>query len=468
MFNCSNIWEVVYSNAAPVFTQYGPFQYQEYDIYTNLDWTMRVNNATNINENVVLATFNQTTQFSADNSGGFIDTPMWFVNQGGIGAWWGSKNADPWKSYMPLLYNLVNVALGQGVQDTWTFVAMQSNYFATAADIGTNLMPSSTPSQAVLDVMFSDPYYGLQDPNNYARWNVLQVVAKTNTTAFNKKIAFQAELRSAFGLTYTQVNQLTNNWNNLYSSTAALLYPMQPVNSTFTNIFGVMYWQWANAYVTENQLSAPSIAFLGSDLVVGYYEMSYFKSAYFNTVASQANVEAFQFVQLYNNDLFTNVNYEHLFLTYDIYSQDPTTDPPTNSLFNLANFQALVTLGLETPNILTNTTVTYGIDFDLNDDWYVLTYTLGLDSVQQTYMIWLWLNTAYDLTYSRTADGGDAQVGLISSIGAPAFEETMTIMQLEFPMFTYASQFNISYAANVTSSGQTCTSFYTMLGFQQA
>ena len=38
-------------------------------------------------------------------------------------------------------------------------------------------------------------------------------------------------------------------------------------------------------------------------------------------------------------------------------------------------------------------------------------------------------------------------------------------MMLELPMFTWASQFNISYAANVTSSSQTCTSFYTMLGF---
>lgn len=228
---------------------------------------------------------------------------------------------------------------------------------------------------------------------------------------------------------------------------------MQPVNSTFANIFGVMYWQWANAYVTENQLGVPSIKLLGSDLVVGYYEISYWKSAFFNQIASQENIDAFQFVQLYNNELFDYVNYEHLFLTYDIYSQDPTTDPPTNSLFNLANFQALVKLGLETPNILTDTTITYGIDFDLNDDWYVLTYTLGLDSVQQTYFIWLWLNTAYELTYSRTKVGGDPQVGLISSIGAPAFEETMTIMQLEFPMFTYASQFNISYAANVTNSG---------------
>lgn len=95
---------------------------------------------------------------------------------------------------------------------------MQANYFATAAAIGANLLPLTTPSQAVLDVMFTDPYYGLQDPNNYARWNVLQVVSKTNSTAFNKKLAFQAELRTAFGLTSTQVSQLTNNWNNLYNT----------------------------------------------------------------------------------------------------------------------------------------------------------------------------------------------------------------------------------------------------------
>jgi len=61
---------------------------------------------------------------------------------------------------------------------------------------------------------------------------------------------------------------------------------MQPVNATFNNIFGVMYWQWANGDVTENTFSEPSIANLGSDLIAGYFEISYFKSAYFNTVAS--------------------------------------------------------------------------------------------------------------------------------------------------------------------------------------
>jgi hypothetical protein len=33
-------------------------------------------------------------------------------------------------------------------------------------------------------------------------------------------------------------------------------------------------------------------------------------------------------------------------------------------------------------------------------------------------------------------------------------------MLLEFPMFTLASQFNISYAFNVTNAGMNCTQFY--------
>jgi hypothetical protein len=90
---------------------------------------------------------------------------------------------------------------------------------------------------------------------------------------------------------------------------------------------------------------------------------------------------------------------------------------------------------------------------------------LGLNSVNQPYLIWLWLDTAYDLTLSRTQNGGDAEIGIISGMGATTFENTITNMMIELPMFTYASQFNISYAANVTSSGQSCNSFYTMLGF---
>ena len=75
--------------------------------------------------------------------------------------------------------------------------------------------------------------------------------------------------------------------------------------------------------------------------------------------------------------------------------------------------------------------------------------------------MWLWLDTAYNMTYSRTQDGGNAQNGIIAGFGADSFYESMTLMQYEFPMFIMSSQFNISYAANVTNNGQTCVEFYT-------
>jgi hypothetical protein len=77
---------------------------------------------------------------------------------------------------------------------------------------------------------------------------------------------------------------------------------------------------------------------------------------------------------------------------------------------------------MNAPNILKNTTLIYGDDFDLGDDRFVLTSTLGLSSIQQTYMIWLWLDTAFDMTYSRVQDGGNAQVGAISGLGAKTFQ----------------------------------------------
>lgn len=64
---------------------------------------------------------------------------------------------------------------------------------------------------------------------------------------------------------------------------------------------------------------------------------------------------------------------------------------------------------------------------------------LGLNSVNQPYLIWLWLDTAYNLTLARTQNGGDAEIGIISGMGAPAFENTITTMMIELPMFTYAS-----------------------------
>jgi hypothetical protein len=66
--------------------------------------------------------------------------------------------------------------------------------------------------------MFTDPFYGLNNPQNYPRWQALQNTNR-NTTALYKKLAWQAEIRSYFGLTSAQVQEITNNWNGLWLTT---------------------------------------------------------------------------------------------------------------------------------------------------------------------------------------------------------------------------------------------------------
>jgi hypothetical protein len=107
---------------------------------------------------------------------------------------------------------------------------------------------------------------------------------------------------------------------------------------------------------------------------VGYYEISYWHSDYFDTYAITENVDAFSNVDLFVDEALPGLNFEHLFLTYDILSRNVFSDPPANSLFNIDNFKMLIDLGMSSPNILgADYALRYGIDFQLSSDWYILT-----------------------------------------------------------------------------------------------
>lgn len=98
----------------------------------------------------------------------------------------------------------------------------------------------------------------------------------------------------------------------------------------------------------------------------GFYEIPYFKTNYFNNVANSDNVLTFQNVNLYNSYYSTiAVNFEYLFATYNV-TTGVGSEPPTNSLFNMENMQALVSLGQTTPNILVETNQTFGVNFTLS------------------------------------------------------------------------------------------------------
>ena len=137
--------------------------------------------------------------------------------------------------------------------------------------------------------MFYDPWYGLENPVNYFRWNQLKVAAKSNITEYNNNVAWKSELRSAFNLVWDQMQTVSNNWNNYYRTQSTAFFQTLPVNGTFVNPFGAAYWQWANSYVSMAQYGLPTMAQVYPGQYSGYYEIGYWHTDYFDNYVIQWN-----------------------------------------------------------------------------------------------------------------------------------------------------------------------------------
>jgi len=136
------------------------------------------------------------------------------------------------------------------------------------------------------------------------------------------------------------------------------------LTTAYQNTIGAQYWQWANGMVTNMADGNATIEnAIGAQYFAGYYEFPYWKSSYFNVNTNSANVPFFANVEMYESTLVAGANFEHLFATYNVTSQDTTTPPLMNSLFNATTMQEFLELGMSTPNIATNNTLIYNSNF---------------------------------------------------------------------------------------------------------
>ena len=177
----------------------------------------------------------------------------------------------------------------------------------------------------MLDAIYTDPWYGLNNPYNYYHWQVLEM-QNTNTTQIYKRLAWKAEMRSYWNLTAAQMQTIQTNWNFYFQQQVGNMSFYLPAPEQYSNIFGVAYWQWCNGLITNNIQGVASVAELGTNSFSGYYEISYFKSAYFNNVVSPANANLFSDVQLFTSTQKAGQNYENLFVTYNL-TDSPGTNP---------------------------------------------------------------------------------------------------------------------------------------------
>ena len=98
MYSVTNIMVAILPASTPHYLQAGPYVYQEYDTYSNTTY--------NSTAGTVNATFNRHTVSMNNND--TIDTPIWQNNIATFTQWWRLQNQPDWKTYMQVLYSMVN------------------------------------------------------------------------------------------------------------------------------------------------------------------------------------------------------------------------------------------------------------------------------------------------------------------------------------------------------------------------
>ena len=226
---------------------------------------------------------------------------------------------------------------------------------------------------------------------------------------------------------------MQTNYRTFYTDSLAISFALLPTPEEYRNQQGIAYWQWAGAVMTSkhNNPRVPSVTKI-VNTVTGYPEISFFVSDVLQNSQNMtaANIQAMSGVQLWDTQEVVDgqpptTNYEYLF---SLIGSSDSKDPDANSLFNVTTLQTLIKLGQNTTNIVKNPDKTYGVDFDIDndEDWIQLQTYLGLKEVRQVYVIWLWMDTAYDYTFARVQSGGDVEIGVLGTLGATALNVTMT------------------------------------------
>ena len=73
------------------------------------------------------------------------------------------------------------------------------------------LLKRNTVSREVEEAIYNDPFYGLNNLENYFHWNAF--LSTANPLA---NLAWSWEVRTYFGLTIEQVAEMEVNWRELY------------------------------------------------------------------------------------------------------------------------------------------------------------------------------------------------------------------------------------------------------------
>lgn len=153
---------------------------------------------------------------------------------------------------------------------------MRATNFNQETKINNQFLNGNPTTLPIQNALYTDPWYGLNNDANYFTWQVLRTGSDPIT-----KLAFKSDLRTYFGLSKAQVDEMETNWNVFYDNNAAIINQLPPVSTTYRNSQGIAYWQWATSFFTRDDSPSYDSVINTTNTITGYGEIYYFKKAYF-------------------------------------------------------------------------------------------------------------------------------------------------------------------------------------------
>ena len=233
------------------------------------------------------------------------------------------------------------------------------------------------------------------------------------------------------------MQEATNNFCAIVDKTVKLLQSACPkMDSHLCDSSDFAYWQWSSSYFTMLPalgLNKESVAQI-DDTILGYPEISYFKTAFLKKMKGTKYEGVFDNVS-YGSPK-SNINYGHLFY---LPPRDFVGDIPESSLFNLDTirsvFETIETLVdvFEDPN--------QEVDFSTLASF---TQKLQLSDDKQTYLLFVWLKNMLHTTAMRKSEGGTYLTTNMMGLAQESLQGTLGWMSRDFPAYFYGNLMALS------------------------
>ncbi len=267
-FNFQNPYEAIFLNETPVFQETIPYEYQEFQNYTNCSFRNLPNSS------VEVVDFNFWDYMKKLPQGNESDI-ITVANLPAFGAWFQLQNSEKFllsiQSMSQLIGGLENLiidfALSQGV--TGLFITKEQ---------AIKLFTTSAIDAFKANQLWEDHIFGWKNATTFVAW-----VQAANEGLYNEKSTI---LKDYFHLTYTQMSPLISTISPNIKSIMLLITNMYCANKTNLTCDGryLAALQWSQQGITMNPpggIGASKSIISSNRTADGYPEISYYYSEYF-------------------------------------------------------------------------------------------------------------------------------------------------------------------------------------------